>query len=212
MSRFIDITGLQFGRLKVITRGENAKLGHAQWVCECSCDGKHILVKGRYLRSGVSQSCGCLQKELTSQRSTTHGMRYTVEYQSYIAAKARCENPNNKNYKDYGGRGIKFRYRNFEEFITDLGVCPPWKILDRVDCNGHYEVGNCHWVTYVESNNNRRDNVLVTAFGQTATLTQWSRKTGIHRDTIRKRVQAGWSSEHLFDQPTHGGRAKARAQ
>lgn len=64
MSKLIDMTGKTFGRLKVLKRVENTKEGRAQWLCECSCsEHKQVIVQGKYLRNGDTQSCGCLQKE-----------------------------------------------------------------------------------------------------------------------------------------------------
>ena len=51
-------------------------------------------------------------------------MSKTATHNSYLAAKNRCENPNEKGYKWYGARGIKFLYTSFEEFFEDLGVNP----------------------------------------------------------------------------------------
>lgn len=201
MNRFNDLTDQQFGQLTVIRRGENDKRGKAHWLCECVC-GNRTLVAGSKLRNHHTQSCGCLNKEITVQRSTTHGMTHSFEYQSYKQAKGRCENPNNPSYSDYGGRGIQFRYTRFEEFLEDLGICPPGKTLDRFpDNDGHYEKGNCRWATPEEQNNNKRTNVLITAFGRTQTAIQWSRETGINEATIRQRFRVGWPSEHLFDPP-----------
>ncbi|MBD5153776.1 MAG: hypothetical protein HDT15_01540 [Oscillibacter sp.] len=66
MSRLIDLTGQRFGRLTVVSRAENTKNGDARWNCVCDC-GKQTNVKGSRLRSGGSQSCGCLREERASK-------------------------------------------------------------------------------------------------------------------------------------------------
>jgi len=63
MSKVIDLTNKQFGRLKVIKRVENDKDGNTQWLCQCNCDGKEIIVLGSSLRKGNTKSCGCLKIE-----------------------------------------------------------------------------------------------------------------------------------------------------
>lgn len=79
------------------------------------------------------------------------------EYEAYIGAKGRCSNSNDKSYINYGGRGIEFRYENFEQFITDVGRRPHSRhTLERKNNNGHYELGNCKWATMSEQLKNRR--------------------------------------------------------
>ena len=68
MNELIDMTGQKYGRLTVIRYAGKAKDRHAKWLCLCEC-GKEVVVLGRSLRRGSTQSCGCLQKELTSKRS-----------------------------------------------------------------------------------------------------------------------------------------------
>jgi hypothetical protein len=83
-------------------------------------------------------------------------MSRTREYQSYQAAKNRCTNPHHPSFANYGGRGIEFRYTSVEAFFADLGSRPEGRTLDRIDVNGHYEIGNLHWATPKEQANNRR--------------------------------------------------------
>lgn len=87
----------------------------------------------------------------------THGMRHSPEYTAYCDAKARCTNPNHKNWLSYGGRGIKFRFSSFKQFFAEVGKRPIAKYkLDRENNNKGYAPGNVRWVTSSVSRTNQR--------------------------------------------------------
>ena len=75
-------------------------------------------------------------------------------YTTWCGMKERCNNPNNKSYKYYGGRGIKVcdRWLNsFQCFLSDMGEKPTQNhTLDRIDNNGDYIADNCQWITMQE--------------------------------------------------------------
>jgi hypothetical protein len=97
-------------------------------------------------------NCGC-GKNLTT---TCLALDTLPEYSSYISAKMRCTNLNNDDFKQYGGRGIEFRFNSFEEFFAEAGHRPAGMTIDRKDKNKHYEVGNVRWATAKVQNANRR--------------------------------------------------------
>ena len=115
------------------------------------------------------------------------------EYGSFNAARNRCR-PSDKDSARYYERGIRFLYKDFWQFIEDVGPRPTAQhTLDRIDNNGHYGPGNCRWSTPKEQANNRRDNVWVEHQGSYFTVSQLSEKLGINKSTLLKRVEAGIS-------------------
>lgn len=86
---------------------------------------------------------------------------------------ARCNNPKDRNYHNYGGRGIKVckRWENFELFLKDMGEPPKGMTLDRKNNDKGYSPSNCRWVTAAEQCRNRRVNVWVLLDGKSVLLT-----------------------------------------
>lgn len=133
------------------------------WFCVCDC-GKERIVRGNDLRNGKTKACGCLQKEVVTERSTKHGYAkrnaMAAEYITWENMIARCTNPKATQYADWGGRGIKVcdRWLNsFENFITDMEDKPSSKhSIERKNVNGNYEPSNCRWATPYEQSANRR--------------------------------------------------------
>lgn len=212
MGKFIDLTGQRFEKLKVIKKDGVDKYGNVKWFCECEC-GEKIIVNGHSLRSKNTKSCGCSQRERTSDSSVKHGMFGTKLYRAWAHAKERCYNPNTKNYKDYGGRGIKM----CDEWKNDSNKFIKWALnngfdsnsygddctLDRIDVNGDYCPENCRWVNKREQMNNTRTNHYLTYKGETKTLAQWSRELGIKYHIVLNRVnKKNWGIEELIKNET----------
>lgn len=149
-----DITGQTFGHLTAIHRLPGTV--RARWLFRCSCGVESPILKGQVVRGAVKQCVACGHR-LQAQLITKHGAsKRDPRYQIFHAAKNRCNNPSDDRYADYGGRGIKFLFHSFEEFIADVGERPPGTLLDRRDNSKHYEPGNMRWVTPLESARNRR--------------------------------------------------------
>lgn len=158
----IDITGQKFGKLTVTSFGWTAENRASYWNCKCDC-GNDTTVAKCSLTLGRTVSCGCYQAEQTVKSNTTHGMHTSPEYHAWDHMIQRCTNPNNKNYADYGGRGITVCARwlfSFENFLADMGVKPaPHLTLERVDNSLGYFASNCKWASMKEQSNNRRARV-----------------------------------------------------
>lgn len=125
-------------------------------------------------------------------------------YVSWQAMKTRCLNPNSDQYPAYGGRGIGIApaWLDFEGFLADMGERPPGTTLDRwPNVDGSYAPGNCRWATMREQENNKRNNVLFEHDGKTQTVAEWARESGVPYQTLRKRLDAGWSVHQALTQP-----------
>ena len=155
-----DMTGQVFGRLTVVQRGGRYRT-QRKWWCRCEC-GNEVEVLGDNLRRGHTRSCGCFMVDQTKAANTTHGEAHkTAEWSSYQAMINRCERPSHKQFKDYGGRGIRVceRWRqSYAAFLTDMGRKPtPSHSIDRYpDPDGDYEPGNCRWATRSQQERNKR--------------------------------------------------------
>lgn len=119
-------------------------------------------------------------------------------YRRWIAMRSRCNDPAHHRYKNYGGRGIKVceRWGSYKNFIEDMGLPPfPGATLDRIDNDGPYSPENVQWATRATQGKNRRNNRWLTAHGETLTVADWARKTGLQFSTIAARLRYGKTPE-----------------
>lgn len=203
-TRLIDLTGRTFGRLTVLHRVETPpgrkKAGY--WQCRCSCGETTVVVSGN-LRSGNSRSCGCLDREVTSARSTKHGLSQKIpEYRIWSSMRDRCRNPKNPKYSYYGGRGITVceRWDDFSLFLSDMGRRPsPKHSVERVDNSKGYSPDNCIWATKMVQARNTSWNRIITFDGQSLCIADWARMTGLSSDVIEWRRKKGWPPEKILD-------------
>jgi len=197
--RFLDLTGQTFGRLTVINRADNiivrADMQYACWNCVCEC-GKELKVRSADLNNGHTQSCGCLQKERIIESRTKHGGSRDRLYQGVWANMLqRCENPNSKDYKDYGGRGIKVcaewhDYAGFRSWALKNGYTKSAEYmqctLDRVNVDGDYTPENCRFVNSAVQSRNARTNLFISNGELRICLYDVSQLVGISYDAARQ--------------------------
>lgn len=172
-----DITGQMFGRL-MVTSYSHTKKNRAFWNCRCLC-GTLRVVRGLDIRGGSTKSCGCLIREKTAKRSTTHGHasggKMSPTYYSWMSMKSRCLSKRHHIYKSYGGRGITVckRWLDFRNFLSDMGERPKGMTIDRKNNNRGYSPGNCRWATAQQQARNRSDTRLVSWRGKVLCISDW---------------------------------------
>lgn len=149
-----DLTGLRVGLLSVIRWvGQHPVSGNYEWLCQCDC-GNETIVRGQYLTSSRTYSCGCMQGNHLKNKPEMPARSYLFTIHNNIIA--RCYNPNNKRYRSFGGKGIKFYepwLKSAQTFIDDvleeIGPKPSREyIFDRIDTTKDFEPGNIRWSTF----------------------------------------------------------------
>jgi hypothetical protein len=137
--------------------------------CFCGCGGFAPIakrtdklgskVRGEPQRYIVGHWC-------RSVENLKHGLsrkgHLSIEFVAYQSARRRCTNPQDQAWANYGGRGIKFLFNSFQDFIAEIGLRPSsLHSLDRYPNNdGNYEPGNVRWATRKEQTMNRRPKSL----------------------------------------------------
>jgi hypothetical protein len=145
------------------------------YVCRCACGTERPVMFGN-LNSGLAQSCGCLRTRERKHRQTHHCKPRRL-YKAWDAIKYRCNNSNCADYRNYGGRGIKVcpewetRYEAFRDWSLANGWRPGLSI-ERIDNERGYGPDNCRWIPRGDQNLNKRNNVRVTAFGETKVISE----------------------------------------
>ena len=203
MAKFKDRTGERYGRLLVLEHYGKDHRGKHLWKCVCDC-GNEVVVRGEYLKSGHTKSCGC-NKSIS--HTITHGKSKSRLYKIWVGMKERCYNPNRNSYCWYGAKGICVcdewdDFENFYDWSMNNGYSDELTI-DRIDSNGNYCPENCRWSTDREQANNRSTNRIIEYNGESHTLEEWSRITGIASNTIRMRLdEYKWDVEKSLTKST----------
>jgi len=200
-----DLTGITFGRLTVIRKTESGANYQTRWVCACAC-GKEWIASTAHLKSGAVKSCGCYQRDVSSEVHSIHKSCGTREYRTWARMKFRCSPFNHEKAYNYLDRGITVceRWSNsFLNFLADMGKQPSGTTLERTDNAKGYEPGNCKWATTIEQANNKRTNRLVTIGSETKTVAQWIRQNGADhtqgRNVLKRKGEvefARWLSDN----------------
>lgn len=202
---FVDYTGRRYGKLVVLERGErNEKRKLYSWICQCDCGNKATVI-GADLRNGGTTSCGCMSsRNFGGDRNRTHGLTQTPIYNVWCAMRNRCQNHNQKSYKDYGAKGITVcdKWQNFEGFYEDMGESYKEGLtIERIKLHVGYCKENCTWITKDEQALNKSNVIMVTYNGETLPLITVCRQLNLKPRSIYYRLRRGWSVEKALNTP-----------
>lgn len=204
-----EYIGKKYNRLTIIDFNykQSGKTKNVYAVCQCDC-GNTKEIQLHYVINGSVKSCGCYAKEMREKQRQAEKRTSSPLYKTWNAMKQRCQNSNNPNYSNYGGRGIEVSsewigyegFNNFEEWSIRNGYRPNNGLsLDRIDVNGNYEPDNCRWVSiWVQSVNKRvpaHEQTMryrgkqYTIDGVTKNKKQWCEEYGVWQATVDYRMK-----------------------
>lgn len=173
MSRYKELTGMQFGKLHVIKDTGERKYAKVVWLCRCKC-GNMRKVVGSFLTTGKIYECDeCAKSE---HQKNAKGLNIVHSLNNvYTHMKHRCENPKCDAYPYYGGRGISIckEWKESRKAFRDWAVNNGYAFgltLERIDVNGDYSPNNCKWIPFREQFYNRRNSVYVFYRGKKVSL------------------------------------------
>jgi len=157
------------------------------FLCKCVCWNECNVFLWE-LRRWHTKSCGCLQKERTSEARKTHWMTSTNGiYASWKHMKARCDNPKHKEYRYWGWRGIWYdkKRKQFVWFYEDMvSTYKEGLSIDRIDNNWNYCKENCRWATSKQQNHNRN----YTKKFRWKPVIEWCRELWIKYHTVMNKI------------------------
>ena len=188
-----NLKGRLFGRLTVIDFAGYGSSRKTQWLCQCSC-GKRSVVKSANLKNGNTRSCGCLEQESKMHANKKHGLRHHPLYHTWLNVKDRCNNPNNRHYNNYGGRGINIcpQWQECFKSFYDWAMSSGWKrglTIERINVNGDYAPANCCWIPLSQQAKNKRNTILIELQGEKFHVEEVAKILGIAKSTVYSRLQ-----------------------
>lgn len=197
--KYGKLTILKLAKIVEYINPKGRKLQKKYYECLCECGKKAIIYQGK-LTSGQTKSCGCITHK--------HNLHNSRIYNIYAGMKKRCFSITQKDFKNYGGRGITV----CDEWKNDFLTFYNWAIkngyndtltLDRINYNRNYCPENCRWATPKEQANNKRSNLILNYNNESHNVTQWAEKLNIPRHLIYQRIYAGWKTNEVLSGRRH---------
>lgn len=229
-----DLTGKRLHKITVLESDETSDRKDLRYICKCDCglylsvrtskvkDKRHCGCEGYAIKHFAQSECRRCGKSFRFPISDRQGIWcsrkcYFEDYRQKTPIEVirrwkgmmqRCYNPKHHAFKNYGGRGISVcsEWHTLEGFAAwHLGqTIPSGTTMDRKDNNGNYEPNNIRWATRKEQGNNCRNNVHITAFSETKTISEWSRDARCPNSigALAQRLRTGrWSVEDAITVP-----------
>ena len=174
----------------------------ALWECQCQC-GVVVIRRSQYLRASHRihpRSCGC------HHGNDTHKMTFTRPYNIWSGMKRRCINVKDKDFRNYGARGITVCdqwVNSFEQFWLDMqSSYQDGLTIDRIDTNKGYSPQNCRWATAREQGNNTRNSHYIDTPLGVMTIANAARAYGLKKATLHARItRYKWGVEKALTTP-----------
>lgn len=199
-----DITGQKFGRLTAVKPTDQKSGRHIVWEFSCDCGSADLVYKtaGNVRMAAITECISCLKKTRAANGGAVVQGR-VKEHNAWRGIRCRCYDPNVREYKYYGGKGIKMCdewLNSFDAFCEYLGPPPSKKhSVDRVDYNKDYEPGNVRWATPIQQANNKCNVKKYLFKGEMRTLPEICRGEDAEYNLVRRRVtQQGWALEEAL--------------
>lgn len=195
------LIGLRFGKLIILSaehKRDNSGYIRCmlQWKCDCGKVGESAAYQ---ITGGKTRSCSCYRIQRTKESNTKHGQSYNPIYQVWAGMWGRCNNPNDKFYHNYGGRGI-----NICDEWKESKVFFSWALkngyvhgleLDRKNNDGDYCPDNCRFVTVKQNQRNKRNNRFIEFRGESKTVAEWCELMNMKYYVVLRRLNRGWSAD-----------------
>jgi len=138
----------------------------------------------------------------------------TKFYKRWYHIRSRCEFKWDKDYKNYGAKGIRFEWKSFDEFKKDMNPSFLKHVaifgelnttIDRINSKGNYSNKNCRWTTRQKQQRNKKTNRFFTYQKKTLVIADWAKEIGCSRQALRYRLNKGMTIEECFKLPFNHG-------
>lgn len=198
-----ELSGTRVGHIVCLHPLQDGdRLHRRMWACECDCGVRFERREGAILLAIKNSASSCCGHQCPLRVKIKHGMYYHPARLSWMSMKARCTNPLNASWANYGGRGIGYcnGWETFGGFWKSMGATYSQGLsLDRINNDGDYSPDNCRWATAKEQANNRRNSIKILSAHGHVSLKEAARLSGISYETLYCRFKKGVPEEFILD-------------
>jgi hypothetical protein len=215
-----ELENARFGSWTIVSRKieRRGKHFYVRVRCDCGAEDWKLLNNLREGKSTACRPCSTRERHRKAGNMLVNSPAEKSLQGRITAIMQRCTNPKDRNWKNYGGRGIRFKFSSLKEcadYLISLHPAEGWKgyEVDRIDNNGHYEPGNLRRVTSAVNLQNRRRTVWVEYLGQKVVQAHlWHLIKTDHPDfsfgpaKVRTLLEQGMRPEDIPSYVRHGKR------